>query len=212
MGILIKIRTHLLEVVVLISTALFLVGCSVGAPSVPTQFYALQGAETSYLKSMKIPTSAGLQVGIGPIEIPGYADRSQIVSVAKDSKMKIADFDHWAEPVQNNIERILVSNISGLISSKQVFPYPASFQPGIDTLQVSMEIGDMIQTETGMVRLSVSWNIKKMSDNKLLSRESAIYTKQAIYDDYTNYASSLSELFALLAVDIVYSIEKSRSQ
>jgi len=212
MGNLMKKQAHLNKTAILVLTATLLVGCSVGAPSTPTQFYALQGAETNFLASMKIPTSPSLQVGIGPIDIPGYADRAQIVSVANNSKMKIADFEHWAEPIQNNIGRVLVSNIAGLISNKQVYPYPASFQPDPDSLQVSMEIMDMIQSETGMVRLSVSWNIKTMLNNKLIVRENSSYSKQAVYGDYTSYASGLSELFALLAVDVVYSIEKSRSQ
>lgn len=207
-----KLATHIREIGMLVMSAAILAGCSVGAPSTPTHFYVLQNADESFLSSMKIPTSSTLQVGIGPIEIPGYADRAQIVTVAANSKMNIADFEHWAEPIQNNIERILVSNIAGLISDKQVYPYPASFQPNRDSIQVSLEIRDMIQTDTGLVRLAVSWNIKRTMDNRLIAREFSSYNKQATYGDYASYATSLSELFSLLAVDMVYSIEQSRSQ
>jgi len=198
------------KIISLIICVFVISGCSVVGQSRPTQFYVMSEASDALLDSKITSLPEHIQIAIGPIAIPGYSDRSQIVTIGAGSKLNVADLDHWAEPVQHNIERILVGNISRLTSHQQVFPYPANFHPSPESLQISVEIREMIQTETGLVRLSASWNIKRMVDNKLLSRTAQTYIKQEIRGDYVAFATSLSELFGRLAIDMVDSIEKVR--
>ncbi len=205
-----KMENVMIKTGVILLGLFFLTACSVVGQSKPTQFYIMTEAPTSLLASHTLNLPKDLQIGIGPIEIPGYSDRSQIVTIGEGAKLDVADLDHWAEPVQNNIERILVGNISTLISNHQVFPYPTNFHPGAESLQIAVEIRDMIQTETGRIRLVASWNIKRMRNNQLLQRESQTYEKQEVSGDFGAYATGLSELFGRLAIDIAGSIEKAR--
>lgn len=194
----------------LLAGIVFLSACSVVGQSHPTQFYVMSEADENLLAAQKIVLPVDLQIGIGPIEIPGYADRSQIVTIGEGAQLTVADLDHWAEPVQDNIERILVGNIAALTNYEQVFPYPANFHPGPESFQISVEIRDMIQTEAGLTRLKVSWNVKRTLDNRLLSRNAKTYEKQEVSGDYSAFATSLSELFGRLAIDIVQSVDKIR--
>ena len=185
---------------------LFLAGCSVVGDSQPTQFYVMSEADSAFLASKRVQLSPQLRLGVGPISIPGYANRAQIVTIGRGAQLKVSDLDHWAEPIQDNIERILVGNLSALISPQQVYPYPVDFHPGSSSLQMTVEIRDIIQTETGMIRLTASWNIKRMQDNELLLRQTKAYQMQQKPDDYATLASSLSALFGYLAVDMTHSV------
>lgn len=185
---------------------LFLAGCSVVGDSQPTQFYVMSEADSAFLASKRVQVSPQLRLGVGPISIPGYANRAQIVTIGRGAQLKVSDLDHWAEPIQDNIERILVGNLSALISPQQVYPYPVDFHPGSSSLQMTVEIRDIIQTETGMIRLTASWNIKRMQDNELLLRQTKAYQMQQKPDDYATLASSLSALFGYLAVDMTHSV------
>ncbi len=188
-----------------------LTGCSVITPSQPTQFYVLNTAEASLASGHNIVVPDSFQLGVGPIQIPGYVDRPQIVTLGKGNRLNVADLDHWAEPVQDNVERILVSNISKLISSHQVFSYPATFQPNLESLQVSVEISEMIQTETGLARLVASWNVKRTRDNSLVKRQAESFEKQTVQGDYGSYSEGMSDLFGQLSLKIVQSLLEAGS-
>ncbi len=184
-------------------------GCSVITPSEPTRFYVLSTAEEApdIKGSKQLPET--IQVGVGPIEIPGYVDRPQIVTFGQGNRLVVADLDHWAEPIQKNVERILVSNLSSLISSQQVFSYPANFQPASDSLQVSVEIREMTRTAAGVARLVVSWNVKRMLDNRLLVRKAETFETQTATGDYAAYAADMSKLFNQLSQRIVMSLDEA---
>jgi len=208
-----KMKSALKSVLVktALSASLLVLGaCSVIGPSQPTRFYVLT-ADKSVSSTGNIAVPKNLQIGIGPVDIPGYADRPQIVTLGESNRLVVADLDQWAEPVQGNIARILVSNISTKIDSRQIYSYPASFHPDSSGLQVSVEIEEIIQTETGLARLKASWNIKRLVDNRLLSRESKIFEEQTIAGDYASYAAGLSTLLSRLSGEIVASLGRGQS-
>jgi uncharacterized lipoprotein YmbA len=80
---------------------LVLSGCFGSTP--PTQFYLLPsptGVDTA-------PPSSAVQrdltLGVGPVTVPPYLDRTQIVTRASRAKLVLADFDQWAAPLQDTI-------------------------------------------------------------------------------------------------------------
>lgn len=198
------------RIIAVLMSLLVLSACSVVGQSQPTMFYVMSEVGNNLPADKKINLPQQMHIGVGPIDIPGYSDRPQMVTVGNGAQLKVSDLDHWAEPVQGNIERILVGNLSSLINSQQVFAYPANFHPSPDSLQISVEISDMIQTESGLVRLSASWNIKRLRDNVLISRQSKSYQIQQQPGDYAAFATSLSTLFGSLSVDMAQSIKTSR--
>ncbi|GLQ06593.1 PqiC family protein [Sneathiella chinensis] len=187
-------------------TSLVLAGCSVIGQSEPTRFYTLTQALSPAEGTERYDIPAPVYVGIGPVEIPGYADRPQIVTEGEAAVLKVADFHHWAEPVAENIERLLVANIAALTRSRQVFPYPARFNPDSKSLQASVEITEMTQQANGAVILTASWNVKRTLSNTLLVRESGAYQGTAPAGDYAAYAQTLGTLIGSLSRDMARSI------
>jgi len=200
-------KISILSVVLLSAAALLLGGCgNIVSQSTPTEFYRLLEADNSQISPVKSELPDGLQVGIGPITIPGYVDRPQIVTSGTGGRLIVDDFNHWAEPVQENIERIMVANMSSLLSQKQVFHYPANFHPDPSSLQIAVEITNMIRDENGQVYLSARWNVKRMLDNRLLARDAVKYQSVQNDKDFSDYSLALSALFGKLSVAIVKSI------
>ena len=73
---------------------LVLSGC-VSVPNSPTpRFYLLESADKNQL-SKKINIASDVFIGIGPVKIPGYQDRPQIVTQGKEKTLKFAQFDRW---------------------------------------------------------------------------------------------------------------------
>ena len=50
-------------------------------------------------------------IGIRPIDFPKYLDRQQIVSRTNGHRLKLAEFDRWAEPLGWSFARALAENV-----------------------------------------------------------------------------------------------------
>ena len=178
-------------------------------PSEPTTFFRLvqNPAMTREIVAPRLMNS-DIQIGVGPVQIPGYADRPQIVTAGPGGQLVVDDLHHWAEPLPDNIERILVSDMGAMLNTSRVYPFPTSFHPDQDSLQIAVEIRDIIREENGNVRLVASWNVKRLLDNRLLTRGNASYNSQESADTYGDYASKISQMLRQLSKDILRSVDE----
>ena len=79
--------------------------------STPSRFYILN----TLTASETIPATAaarGPVIGVGPITFPKYLDRPQIVTRASRHQLTLGEFDRWAEPLQDNVSRVLAENLA----------------------------------------------------------------------------------------------------
>src|SRR5262245_54561997 len=108
----------------LYGVALFVLsGCLGSTP--PTQFYLVP----SLTGDTAPPVSAGqrdLTLAVGPVTVPPYLDRPQIVTRTSRAKLGLADFDHWAGPLADTIARVLSEDLALLIPTERVVlsPWP----------------------------------------------------------------------------------------
>ncbi|MAZ02444.1 MAG: hypothetical protein CMN56_04835 [Sneathiella sp.] len=187
---------------------LFAIAACAGLPgSAPTRFYILKTASDIKPGEASYNLPEAMTIGIGPVQIPGYADRPQIVTFDSGSEINVSDFDHWAEPLGDAIKRVLSSNVASLIGEEKVFAYPADFRPNRDSVQVAVDIIDITETGAGVARLSVRWHLKGLYDNTVLSRHAKTYEMPATSGDYNSYANALSSLLGELSRDIATSLD-----
>jgi uncharacterized lipoprotein YmbA len=69
-------------------------------------------------------TPIDVAVGLGPIEIPAYLDRAQIVVRLSDNQVTLSDTDRWAEPLATNLHRALEENLAALLPGASFVDYP----------------------------------------------------------------------------------------
>lgn len=177
-------------------------------PSEPTSFFRLvqNPAMTREIVAPRLMQS-DIEIGVGPVEIPGYADRPQIVTAGEGGQLVVDDLHHWAEPLPQNIERILVSDMGAMVNTARIYPFPTSFHPNQSSLQISVEIRDIIRKSDGTVLLEASWNVKRLLDNRLMTRGSKSYSSQETADTYGEYAIKISQMLRQLSKDILRSVD-----
>ncbi len=181
-----------------------LAACAALPGSAPTNFYILKPAGD--LKMSGGALAEGVSVGVGPVQIPGYADRPQIVTFDQGSAIEVHDFDHWAEPLPEAIRRVLTSNVSSLLGAARVFPYPADFRPDRQAVQVAVNIIDITQSSDGRAVLSLRWHVRALYDNVVLGRFVKSYEAPGTPGDLGSYAEGLSGLLGRLSEDIAASL------
>ena len=104
--------------------------------------------------------SSGVSVGIGPVHLPEYLNRPQIVTRTGKYKLDIADFDRWAAPLDAAFSRVLAENLSILLSTDRVFIHPWTPSRRLD-YQVPIEIIQLDGSIPGDANLMVRWSLLK---------------------------------------------------
>jgi uncharacterized protein len=99
----------------LLPLGLLLAGCG---SSPPNNFYVLSAHE------FPAPSGTAPALGVGPISIPEYLGRQNMVYNRVDNTLQVASLDLWAEPLRNGIQRVLVLNLTGLLNTQNVSTFP----------------------------------------------------------------------------------------
>ena len=152
---------------------LLLVGCGTfSAKPDPSRFFTL-----STLPQLEEPASkgatAGISLGIGPVSLPGYLDRQEIVTRAAPNRIDVAENDRWAEPLETNFARILSQNLAGLLQTERLvfYPWESTKKP---SYQVEMEVLRFEANGAGAVQLSARWAVSDLNKKTSLSKESRL--------------------------------------
>ena len=77
--------------------------CSLGKQSSPTRLYTLTALARE--GSPQPAGGQGLAIGVGPVELPEYVNRPQIVTGDSGNELRRAEFEQWAEPLETNFTR-----------------------------------------------------------------------------------------------------------
>jgi uncharacterized protein len=120
--------------VTLLASLLGLGACT----STPARFYILNTLPAAETR----PATAAEQgpvIGVGPITVPKYLDRPQIVSRAGRHQVTLGEFDRWAEPLPDNMTRVLAENLALLIPTDHMLLYAWPRSAALD-YQVQVEV------------------------------------------------------------------------
>jgi uncharacterized lipoprotein YmbA len=186
-----------------LGTLLVLVGGCLGS-SPPSRFYLL-----SPLDSPELPASAGsgLALGIGPVALPEYLNRAQIVTRTGEHQLELAEFDRWAEPLSRNFIRVLVLNLSTLLSTDRVALHPWNRSTPID-YQVTVDVGRFEAGSEGTASLLVRWSIVGGPERKILRVRQSTFSEPIGSEGYEATVASMSRLVGALSREIAETIRE----
>lgn len=101
--------------------ALALGGCVLLGNPPATRFYMLTpltNSEMAPQPAVELPEARQrASVELAPVAIPRYLDRPQIVTRISAHELNLAEFDQWAEPLSDNVTRVLAENLTRLLST-----------------------------------------------------------------------------------------------
>lgn len=123
---------------------LFLANIMAGcATSPPCRFYLLSSTAAPSMAS-----HADYSVSVGPISVPDFLDRRQIVVRTGSNRVSINEFERWASPLKADIGRVVVENLISLLGTKQISLYNqpagagATYRVMIDIIHFDSRLGE----------------------------------------------------------------------
>lgn len=195
-------KLHSLLPPIALGLALVFSGCGALTPQAdPTRYFVLDTTSRGRLGSSK------LAVGIGPITLPGYLDHKEIVTAGPSHDLILAPYHVWAEPLEKALTRAVARNISLLLGSPAIVPFPDTdmrqdYKAGIVIRRFEMGAD-------GQVRLDASYAIEGApgSGRTGFARSRSITVGVARPDDYSSIVEAMSratgELSNSLARDLL---------
>ena len=187
------------RVLVLCGVALLVLsGCLGTTP--PTHFYLLPPRTSGDTAS---PVSAGprdLTLAVGPVTVPPYLDRPQIVTRTSPATLTLADFAQWAGPLADTIARVLAENLALLIPTERVvlFPWPRNIDPDY---QITVEVLQFDRSPGNQVVLVARWSLLDRDGKELVMRKSRL-SQVAGGADYEAMVTAMGQMLETLAQDM----------
>ena len=203
-------KTDFLSWPALILAVLILSGCVSVSGSPNPKFYmpaALSQAETVE----KIAVPPGTIVAVGPVTIPGYLDRPQIVTKNKNGTLNFAQFDRWAEPLDSALARMIDENFVKLLPAASIQLFPCSFSIPLD-YQVIVEVVQLDSELDKDMILAAQWSIIDAKDRKMLLTKRSQFIQPIKPHNYYGLTQALNTACAALSREIAVNLAELSNQ
>lgn len=139
--------------------------------SAPVHFYVL-GEGRGSPATAPTPAERGPTVGVGPITLPRYLERNNIVT-RQGTELVVAEYDRWGEPLSESVPRLIAADLSPLLATERIVMFPWPVGKTVDQ-QVVVEVLRFEGTSGGDVVLEARWRILGPDKQDVLLRYSIV--------------------------------------
>lgn len=179
-------------------------GC---ARTPPVSYYQLSPRQDA-AELPGLPTNGKVfVVGLGPVQLPEYLERIQIVSRTSANHLQIMGDRRWAEPLSTALPRVLGEDLTFLLGTARVLRHPWVRSQLLDR-QVLVEI---LRFEGGPEReavLTARWSLLDGTGEMLFAEQRSSISVDAA-PGTEGLVAALSEVLWGLANEIAHKIAES---
>lgn len=182
-------------------------GCSVMAPQRDSsRFFVLTPSMNShnFVPAGMSRATHDLSVGLGPITIPGYLDRPEVVTRISQTQLSVSDNDRWAEPLSASVTSVLAQDLSTELPGLRIVPFPWPKATRI-RYSVSVKFLHLEGTSNEKVDVQATWTIRTGTTHRLVQRGTTSVSRPAGADQ-SSASAALSEGVAQVARDIAQAL------
>jgi uncharacterized lipoprotein YmbA len=187
---------------------LALTGC-LGGPSGPTNFYMLSPLSPSQAGTSAATAEGRIRIGLVTVVVPEYLNRNEIVVNLDNTVYRLAEFNQWAEPLNNNLTRVLEENLTNLLRGDSIDVFlasdssiPADYRLEVDVLRLDGNLG-------GQVALISQWALLETEDGGLILMRRSEYQELAADQTVKELVLAQSRMIEKLSRDIAALIKKT---
>jgi uncharacterized lipoprotein YmbA len=120
------------------------------------RFYTLNALTDPPTERQAAPAARSVAVGLGPIRLPEYLDRPQIVTRISPNEVRFAEYHRWAGPLAGDLSSTLAENLSILLGTDRIALYPWKATTPIDC-RVEIEVSRFDGKPGDSVVLESQW-------------------------------------------------------
>ena len=148
-------------------------------------------------------------LGLGPIRMPDYLNRSQIVWRGDNAEIMVNEFSRWSEPLTKSLLRIVSTDVDNLLQGVVVvvFPYEPFVRDQVDFRLVG-DVNRFDADSTGRIVLEIQWGIADVDGGVVVPVRRNRYQAQAsIADDPSAVVAAMNDALAQFSRDVAGKLE-----
>jgi uncharacterized lipoprotein YmbA len=176
-------------------------------PSTPTRLYGLtpqlQAASVTVTEEGAMPSLV-----VGPVDLPAYTRRAPLLTLHGDGEYRSSSSGRWAEPLEQNVTRVLAENLSRALGTAEV-SLLGSAPPGAER-QVMVQFSEFVVTDQQEVRLIAYWRILDASGRNTLAsgKKEQVESVSTLGD--ADIAAGMSRALAALSEELATAMRALR--
>ena len=144
-------------------------------------------------------------LGVGPLSLPSYLKRPQVVTRIADNEIVTASFANWAEPLDRSFQRVLTENLSILLGTHAVYPHPwrRTLSP---TYRLHLQVIRFDANPTGDAVLAARWEVLDGRGQPLTAKKKSVYRQAVAREDIAGVVTAMSLALADLSRELAAAI------
>ncbi len=147
----------------------------------------------------------GMSLGIGPISLPGYVDRAELVFQSGPNEFQVPADAHWTGSLKENISRVLAADLGRRLHSGNVLSFPWSPSAKL-RYQIAVDVSQFHAISGEGAILEVAWRIQTPDGATTLRRGNGMFHEKIVGDGYGAVVAAENSLLAQLADSMAASL------
>ena len=187
---------------------LALAGC-LGGPSAQTNFYMLSPLSPSQAGTAAATAEGRIRIGLATVVVPEYLNRNEIVVNLDNTVYRLAEFNQWAEPLSENLTRVLEENLTNLLRSDLIDVFlasdssiPTDYRLEVDVVRLDGNLG-------GQATLISQWALLAAEEDELIVMRRSKYQESAADNTYKELVLAKSRTIERLSQDIAAAVKRA---
>lgn len=178
-------------------------GCGTSQPS---HFYLLRALSPASVSDLTETKPSSQFIGLGPVTLPKYLDRPQIVTKSGAHEVELAEFHKWAEPLSENVSHVLAENLSVLLSTDRIEQYPWRRTTPVD-YQIVVDVLQFDGTRGGEATLAARWSLLGGDEQTVFTTRKTHVTHISTSQNYAALVEAMCQNLEDLSREIAEAIK-----
>jgi len=193
---------------------LVLPACLVACASQPVQIreYVLTQAATSDAvgSGTSVPSGSDPTIGVGPVRLPRYLRRAQIVTRVGTNELRTSDTERWGEDLDRGLARVVAENLAVLVPTTRTVAFPWRSAEPMD-YRVAIEVQRFERAPDGAVVLEAQWTVSGGAEAAPLVYRTSVIREASEGSSYAEAVSAMSTAAGRLSREIADAIRGQAS-
>ncbi len=153
--------------------------------------------------------TSGFALGVGPVVLPDYIDRGELVFQSEANRFEVPYEHRWAGSLRETTTRVLGTNLARRLGTGNLHLYP--WDPGTPLrYQVRVEVRQFHAVSGGDAILQCTWRIEDKQSDKVVLRQAGNFTEPVRGNGYEAVVAAESRLLSQLAAAIAASFPRGQ--
>lgn len=170
-----------------------------------TRFYTLNSLTDRPTEERAVASERGVAVGLGPIQLPEYLERPQIVTRVSPNEVRFSDFHRWAGPLGGDFLSTLAENLTILLATDRIALYPWKSTTPIDC-RIEIDVSRFEGNAGDHVLLQSQWRIFSGDRKDVLLTKTSTLSEPVDGKDYEALVSAHSRAVEALSREIAEAV------